>query len=303
MHKKPKYLIFPVELLLFFSISSTSAFAASETSFRYTSQPGSYIGEGKSGLFTRNDATFSISGNSADLTLLIDSTKGESWSINLVAPKGEKLHLGRYFHAERAAFKTGRSPGLDVSGNGGGCNEVWGNFYINQIATGKAGNITMLDANFSQSCEFPKSPKINGIIKYNAKPLSFSFKSDPSDFVGGGVTRQYTNAASIFSLTGDKTVLTYNVSGNRDDWTAMIEAPTGKTLEAGIYKTARFADNTHAGLDFFGNSRGCNQSVGSLIINSISYKANGNVSRLNASFVQRCEEGVAALRGNIRYYE
>jgi hypothetical protein len=117
-------------------------------------------------------------------------------------------------------------------GNGVACHGgVWGNFDINQIATDKAGNITLLDVNFSQSCETPNSPKISGVVKYNARPLGFSIKSAPSNHFGADITKTFTNATSVFSLTGDKTSLTYTVSGNRDNWAAMVIAPTGKTLK------------------------------------------------------------------------
>ncbi len=303
MHKQSKYLIFSVTFLLFFSLSVLSAFAASETSFRYTSQVGNLIDGGKSGFFTKNNATFSITGNSGYLSLHILAAKGEGWSIDISAPTGEKLHPGKYLRAERPYLKTGRSPGFEVSSNGGICNEVWGNFDINQIATDKAGNITVLDANFSQSCDSPNSPKFSGVVKYNAKPLGFSIKSDPGDYIGGGATKQYTNATSIFSLIGNKTSVTFTASGNRDNWFAIIGAPISKGLKVGTYKTTKVADDTRAALDFSENIRICVQSTGTLVIKAISYKANGNIASLNASFEQHCEGRTAALRGNIRYFE
>jgi hypothetical protein len=295
--------IIAVVLGLFLSVFALgSRDSSGATVYQYTSKPGDYIGAGSSNRYTPANATISISGTDEYLTLFV-STDTEDWSINLAAPTGEKLHPGRFYNAERAPFRTGRAPGLDVSGDGRGCNEVWGTFAINQIATNESGQVTMLDATFTQNCDSPTTPALKGVVKFNARPLSYSFTSDPGDYIGGGIAKSYDGATSTFSLSGSDISLQYSVSGKRDDWTASIAAPSGQRLHAGTYNIARFADNSHAGLDVSGDGRGCNETTGTLTITAITLDNHGNVTGLNASFEQHCEGGAPALRGTIHYYK
>jgi hypothetical protein len=273
---------------------------AGRTLYRYTSEPGDYIGNGQSNHYTPGDATISVSGTAQYLTLSV-FTATEFWFVNIAAPQGQKLRPGAYYQAERAPFRTGRSPGLDVSGDGRGCNEVWGSFAINQIATDQSGNVTMLDADFTQHCESQSAPKLQGTVLYQARRLSYAFVSDPGDYIGGGVTKDYDNSTSIFTLSGNAAAVQYGVSGERDNWTALIAAPLGQTLQPGSYPVARFADATHAGLDIFGDGRGCNQTTGTLTIDSIGLNGQGGAIRLGATFEQHCEGGAPALHGTIHH--
>jgi len=215
----------------------------------------------------------------------------------------EILHPGVYFRAERAPFRTGRAPGVDVSGDGRGCNEIWAALAINQIETDAVGNVTLLDGSFRQQCDSPTAPALRGVVKYQAPPLSYAFQSDPGDYIGGGNDKRYSNSTSTFTLTGDGTSLQYRVSGLRDTWTAIIGPPTGQVLQTGTYDTARFADSTHAALDVFGDGRGCNQSSGTLTISSITFNEQGQAATLSASFEQHCENVVPALHGTIHHLD
>lgn len=289
--------------LILFSICSYAVnAAAATTSYRHTSEPGDYIGAGLSESYTSSNATLVVNGTAAALTFSVDNGV-DWWYVNLSAPKGETLHPGVYYNAERSAFRTGRAPGLDVYGNGRGCNKVWGAFSINQIATNTAGAITLLDASFTQNCESKTAPALIGVIKYNAEPLAFSYISDAGDYIGQGLSNSYQGANSTFTLSGNANTIQYGVSGKRNTWNATIGAPTGQQLQVGTFNTARFADATHARLDFTGNGRGCNSSSGTLKINAITFDGLGKITGLNANFVQYCDGDSAALRGTIRYYK
>jgi hypothetical protein len=272
-----------------------------ETSYRYQSEPGDYIGGGQSNRYNSKNATIGLSGTAENLTFSV-VTQTEFWFLQLAAPAGELLHPGHYYDAERASFRTGRAPGLDVSGDGRGCNQVWGGITINQIEADANGTVTLLDATFIHQCESSTAPRLFGAGKYNASPLSYSFISDPGDYIGGGVSKSYAGATSLFSLSGTDTYLQYGVSGERDNWTAIMRPPTGQHLGVGTYETTRFGDATHAGLDVFGDGRGCNTSTGTLTINEISFDGAGNVTRLNSTFEQHCEGGSPALHGTIHFY-
>jgi hypothetical protein len=272
------------------------------TLYQYTSQPGDYIGGGGSNSYTPANATFTASASAEEVVVFV-STATEFWGIDLAVPAGEQLHPGTYYYAERASFRTGRSPGVDVFGDGRGCNEVWGSFALNQIQIDASGNVTLLDATFVQQCESDTAPLLQGIMKYQAPPLSYSFVSDPGDYIGQGVTKSYEGATSLFFLSGTDTNLNYAVSGQRDSWNVTIAPPTGQQLRVHSYKTQRFVDKTHAGLDVSGDGRGCNTSVGTLNIDAITFDAAGNVTGLSATFDQQCEGGTPALHGTIHYYQ
>ncbi len=271
------------------------------TSYRYTSEPGDYIGAGSKGFYTAADSKISMQGTAAYLTVAIDSGD-DRWNVELAAPKGEMLHPGKYYNAERAAFRTGRAPGLDVYGNGRGCKRVWGSFSIRQIATDSTGKVTMLEATFVQHCGSATAPALKGTVKFNARPLYFGFTSDPGDYLGGGASKTYYGDTSTVSLSGDDNGLRYGVSGRRDEWDVDIQAPTGGRLQPGTYDTTRFGGTNTSGLDVSANGRGCNTSKGTLTIREITFDSAGKVATLNASFVQHCESEAPALRGRIHYY-
>jgi hypothetical protein len=275
---------------------------APRTVFAYSSEAGDYIGQGGSNRYTPDNATISVRGTSQNLTFSVVTTS-EFWFVQLAAPSGETLHPGVYYNAERAAFRTGRAPGVDVSGDGRGCNQIWATFEVNQITSDSSGNVTLLDGSFTQQCESPSAPALTGVVRYQALPLAYAFQSDPGDYIGAGGDKRYTNSTSTFAISGDQTSVQYSVSGLRDTWTAIIHAPIGQVLQAGTYDTARFADNSRAGLDVFGDGRGCNQSSGTLTIGSITFNEQGQVTGLKAKFEQHCENGVPALHGTIRHYQ
>ena len=159
-----------------FAARPADASMPTRTMYKYTSETGDYIGGGGTNRYTPANSTISVGGTDGSLTLSV-RTATEYWTINLAAPLGEKLHPGVYDDTERASFRTGRAPGLDVSGNHRGCNEIWGSFAINQITTDESGKVTMLDASFTQHCELATAPALEGVVKFKAPPLSYVYRS------------------------------------------------------------------------------------------------------------------------------
>ncbi|MFF0190147.1 hypothetical protein [Streptomyces sp. NPDC005244] len=272
------------------------------TKYSHSSKPGDYIGQGTTASYTPKTATISA-GGSAEYARFRVSTDDTWWDVDLAAPQGEKLHPGVYRNAERAAFRTGRSPGLDVSGDGRGCNEVYGQFSVNQIETDADGAITLLDATYTQHCESATAPALTGVVKYRACPLSYAYTSDAGDYIGQGLSATHTGATSTFGVRTWGDGIQYDVSGKRGYFTALLTPPTGRTLEAGhTYETRRSNDETYAGLDVFGDGRGCNSSTGELTVGKLALNDDGTVKAFAATFVQHCEGGTPALHGTIHYY-
>ena len=70
------------------------------------------------------------------------------------AKQGAPLAVGRYDNATRYPFEAAGAPGLDVTGDGRGCNMSSGWFEIESIAGGPGnGSFTELTATFEQHCE------------------------------------------------------------------------------------------------------------------------------------------------------
>jgi hypothetical protein len=281
-----------------------AAASSGSTSFAYTSQAGDYIGQGQSRTFTASATTsVAVTGNREHIAVSVDdATSGSWWYAQLSAGAGDTLHPGTYTGAERDSFRTGRSPGLDAYGDGRGCNEVFGRFTVNQIAFDDAGQLTMADITFVQNCESASAPAFIGTVHLNQFPLSYRQASDAGDYIGGGVTKSYLGSTSLVDVDGDADAFQFSVSGLRDDWTGLVAAPAGTTFTVGTtYQTTRSGDATHARLDVFGNGRGCNESTGSLTVQSLTISG-GQITHLRAVFEQHCEGGTPALRGTLRYF-
>ncbi|MCZ4122151.1 hypothetical protein [Streptomyces sp. H39-S7] len=268
------------------------------TSYRFASTAGDYIGQGRTASYSAPAASVTVMGTGADLTVRVVGG-GDDWRVELAAPRGDTLRPGVYRGAERAPFRTGRSPGLDVGGDGRGCNEVYGQFAVNQIATDASGAVTLLDASFTQNCEQASAPALTGTVKYHAFPLSYSYSSDAGDWIGGGKSTSYTGSTSTFTLSGSTSRLQYGVSGKRDDWTALFDAPSGQQLTAGTTYQATGV-NGDASMMVFGDGRACT-ATGTFTISKLVTDAAGNVTALAATFVQHCDGGTPALRGTIHY--
>ncbi|MFE9680787.1 hypothetical protein [Streptomyces sp. NPDC006285] len=282
--------------------SAASGTPVAVTKYSYTSQAGDYIGQGATATYTPSTATVTVDGNAADVRFRV-MTADEWWDVELAAPIGEQLTPGVYRDAERAPFRTGRSPGLDVSGEGRGCNEVYGQFTVNQIETDASGAVTVLDATYTQRCESATAPTLKGVVKYRAYPLSYAYTSDAGDFIGQGAAQTHQGATSTFSIRPYGDGVEYGVSGKRESWSALLTPPAGEQFAAGrTYRAERSQGASVAGLDVSGNGRGCNTVSGELTVTKLARGDDGAVKAFAATFVQHCEGGGPALRGTIRYY-
>lgn len=224
-----------------------------------------------------------------------------TWSnITFAAPRGTPLRTGRYYDAERAAFRNGRAPGLDASFTGSGCNRVWGDFEIRQIEFSPTGEVLLLDATAYRRCESPEGSLLKATVKFNADPLSFAYESTKGDPLGLGARRTFLGDRSVFALTGTAAAIDYAVSGMREEWAVRLRPPTGTAFAPGTYATARTAGPGVAGLDVAGEGRECASATGTLTITSLR-KTAGKVTGLNASFSLSCD-GKPPFKGTIRHF-
>jgi hypothetical protein len=84
----------------------------------------------------------------------VDFSKGNQfWSAYFQAPKGMPLRVGTYEGATRFPFQSALEPGLDISGEGHGCNRLTGRFIVREAEFTDSGQVRHFWATFEQHCE------------------------------------------------------------------------------------------------------------------------------------------------------
>jgi hypothetical protein len=102
--------------------------------------------------------TFTMSGSAGSF---------QAW---FAAPAGQALVPGDYEGAQRFDFRSPGAPGIDVFGNGAGCNTNSGDFYVDDITFDSQGNVLTFAAQFAFYCEGETQNPDVGAIAYNENP-------------------------------------------------------------------------------------------------------------------------------------
>jgi hypothetical protein len=139
------------------------------TDWQMTSDPGDYIGQGTTYLYTTAADTITYSGSAQRVSGGVDAADGDWWGASFAPAQGDVLVAGEtYPDAHRYGF-NGSGPGMDVSGSGRGCNNLVGSFTVNQIGFSSAnGALDRLDLTFEQHCE-GATPALHGRLRYRAR--------------------------------------------------------------------------------------------------------------------------------------
>lgn len=120
--------------------------------FLMSSEPGDYIGGGRDYHYDESNATFRVLTNSQNGVSLNITSGDDWWYLDFSAPGGVPLQTGNYLGATRFPF-NGSGPGLDISGNGRGCNTLTGQFVVYDIGYGPGNVLQRFWATFEQHCE------------------------------------------------------------------------------------------------------------------------------------------------------
>ena len=180
-----------VTFLLGFLALSLPAIAGSPTVLILDSQSGDYIGGGQNRKLTPARGTFEVSAGTADgAHISYNGGAAEWWYLDFTPPPGKSFGIGEYDNAYRYPFNAGR-PGLDVSGDGRGCNTLTGRFVVSDFVVDNAtGKVKRLAIDFEQHCE-GGSPALFGSFRYNSDiPLT------PTVSVGRAVARKGNTGTS-----------------------------------------------------------------------------------------------------------
>jgi hypothetical protein len=164
------------------TLAPAAGAAVQSASLSMTSDAGDYIGQGQTYAYaTSSGDSFNPTNTAAAVNVSVYGANGDWWYVNLSAPSGESLAAGTYSSAER--FSSSTAPGLDVWGNGRGCNAVAGSFTVTQISFHAGGTIDSLDASFEQHCEGAE-PALRGELHIvnvpPPPPLTIGLAFEPS---------------------------------------------------------------------------------------------------------------------------
>jgi hypothetical protein len=141
--------------------------AGSITALAIDSEPGDNVGQGQQLEYAPPTATFSVATFSSGWTFLqvLGAQGGDFWNLSFAAADSGTLTVGTYENAQRSADAT--HPGLDVGGQGRGCNTATGRFVISEIERDLNGNVTTLALAFEQHCEGGPAA-LFGEVRYQA---------------------------------------------------------------------------------------------------------------------------------------
>ncbi|MEV0695693.1 hypothetical protein [Streptomyces sp. NPDC050388] len=129
---------------------------AESGSLSFSGDAGDYISGGQSYSYStasQDRVDVSSSTDNRVISLSVDGANGDWWYLDLAAPSGQALAPGQYTGATRYPFNEAAEPGLDLSGNGRGCNTLTGSFTVSDVVFGPNGYVQRLDATFEQHCE------------------------------------------------------------------------------------------------------------------------------------------------------
>jgi hypothetical protein len=186
------------------------AAAVPTSSVSMFSDTGEYVGGGLTRLYVAPTDPVSVSGNTSGFTVQAGPL-GPGFSFRFEPPEGQTLTAGVYDHAARPTiFKNPQRPGLDIYGNGAGCNELNGRFEIRDISTDSSGAISRLWLLYEHHCEH-HVPALFGEIRINeafvqsfAPPVPAVVRWPPADLGRNGrnaTIRVFADRTAKFTRT------------------------------------------------------------------------------------------------------
>ena len=291
------------------------------------SDPGDTVGEGYTFVYTQANARLvpTVSGGYLGFSVTENIIwGGDFWVMDAIS----QPQAGYYPNVRRSGSHDPAIGGMNWSIAGAGCDTLTGWFAIDNI-TIIDGAVTALDMRFEQRCG-GGSAALHGQIHWvagdptapagpitpppdrlwhaptGATPPTGSYvylQSDQGDFIGQGLTRQYTKADAVLSFTTTGAHLRLGVNGD-DSWTGEFQGMSSiAQLQPGYYPGVLrypFNNPTTGGLAWSGNGRGCNELSGWFVIDDITYTA-GAVTSVDLRFEQHCEFAGPALHGQVHW--
>ena len=163
---------FAYGIVLALLLTNIASASTPQTFLTLISQPGDLVGQGATETYTPSDGTFSVTNSTNTVSISFQTpTVSHFWSLQFGSPTSHKFGRGEYEGAQRTAFRSPTRPGIDVSGDGRGCNTDTGRFLVTDFALNSDGTIARLAIDFEQHCE-GASPALYGSFRYNSAVLA-----------------------------------------------------------------------------------------------------------------------------------
>jgi hypothetical protein len=141
---------------------AASAAVGPNTTWAMASDPGDYILAGEQYAYDASSG-MQLQGTAARIEGTVDG-----WRLSVEPADGDVLAAGRtYAGATRTPLHAGNVPGLELIGNGRGCNTLTGTFTIPELTFDLGGNLESLVLTFEQHCE-GNAPAAYGSIAWHA---------------------------------------------------------------------------------------------------------------------------------------
>lgn len=153
---------------------------AATTALYFNSAKGDYIGQGVTRVWTPADGAFTAKKNNDNGVEIRFDAGSTWWTLNFAAPQKAPLAVGDYVEATRYPFQSATVPGLDVSGSGRGCNNLFGKFTINEVTYGAGDQILAFAATFEQHCEQTTAPALQGKVFFGAETTTLTDTQAPT---------------------------------------------------------------------------------------------------------------------------
>jgi hypothetical protein len=149
------------------TVPSAVRAAGAYTALAIDSEPGDYVGGGQQLEYAPPGATFSVStgGPGSVFVQVFGPAGGDFWNMSFAAAGAGTLAVGTYENAQRSADAT--HPGIDIGGQGRGCNMTTGRFTVSEIERDGTGAVTTIALSFEQHCE-NGDPALFGEVRYQA---------------------------------------------------------------------------------------------------------------------------------------
>lgn len=129
--------------------------------------------------------------------------------------------------------------------------------------------------------------------------------SQPGDAIGGGLNYLITDAQEQMQVSSELPNEfqggVQNPANFDDGWNVMI-APNGGPFTLGTHTANNSGMPGVYYLNISGQSRGCNDTSGSVTVRQAEFDADGAPSAVDIAFTQYCDGSTAALTGEIEYH-
>jgi hypothetical protein len=157
--------------------SSTGDYIGGGRDYRYTESNGSEL---EYFTVTPSYVRFRASGPDA-------ATTGDVWDLFVAPPAGRTFRVGDTFPVQRESFQTAPYGGLDIGGQGRGCNTVSGTVRVADFETSPDGRVLRFDLQMVQNCD-GSGPPLVAALGYAAPTVTIAGASTQASPYGATVS-------------------------------------------------------------------------------------------------------------------